>query len=217
MRIDDGQIHRPQQLARVEPQGVGRDEDPINDGVPQGNGFPGLVKSCVRHHGDQPHHEERGHPKQVSGGHAAPLPPVPDQQCRGQGDHDGLAQQPQHEQRQRQKVAPPSELRARFLRKVNPSREGSEIEQGREQVLALNHPGNGFHVQGMNGEHRGEQPGAGHGQPPGQAPQQQRVAQVQHHVDDVIAGRGVPPQLVLQPEGRIDQRPVVPFARDLRG
>ena len=108
-------------------------------------------------------------------------------------------------------TAPP-----RRLREAEPRQEGAEIEQTRQHVLALDNPGNGLHVQGMDGEHRGDQPPAGDGQTRGQAPQQQDVGRVQEDVDGVIAGRGEPPQLVLQPEARIDQRPVVPLVPDLR-
>ena len=68
----------------------------------------------------------------------------------------------------------------------------------------------------MDGEHRGHHPRAGRRQPRQQPPQQQGVGEVQQHVDDMVAGRGVPPQLVLQPEGRVEQRPVVRLVLDLR-
>ena len=44
---------------------------------------------------------------------------------------------------------------------------------------------------------------------PQETPDQQRVDEVQRHVDQVVAERREPPQLVLQPEGRVQQRPVV--------
>ena len=69
----------------------------------------------------------------------------------------------------------------------------------------------------MDGEHRGEEPRPRHGQPPGKAPEKQRIGEVQRDVDRVVAGRREPPQLVLQPEGRIDQRPVVPLFLDGAG
>ena len=71
-------------------------------------------------------------------------------------------------------------------------------------------------MQGVDGEHRGYGPGAGDLQPPGEAPEEDRVGGVQQHVDRVVAGRGEAPQLVLDPEGRIDQRPVMGFVPDVR-
>ena len=231
MRIDDGQVRRPQQLPRVEPQRLRRDERPFDHRVVEGDGFPGRGEQHVRGCGGHSDRKEREQPEQIRagaacercpfplfrGGHAPLLPPVPDQQGRGQRDHDGLAQQPQPEQRECQAIPPRPAPCVWRLHVAHPGRKRREIPQPRQHVLALHDPGDGLHVQGMDGEYRGDQPCAGEGQACPQAPQQQRVDQVQQHVDDVIAGRGEAPQFVLQPEGGVHERPIVGLVPDLRG
>ena len=211
MRIDDGQAGRPEQLPHVEPQGMRGDEHTLDQRVIEGDGLLGPVERRICGRDRQPHGDERYEPDQVRGHDAVPFPPLPDQQCRGQGHHDGLAQHPQHEQRQRQDVPPRPTLRVRLLREAIPGPEGGQIEQRRKHVLAFEDPRHGLHVQRMDGEHRGHDPRAGDGQPPQHMPQQQGIGGVQQDVDGMIPGRREAPQLMFQPEGRIYERPVVPF------
>ena len=63
----------------------------------------------------------------------------------------------------------------------------------------------------MNGEHRGRQPGSGRLKARQQSPQQQRIDEMQDHIDKVITSRIQPPQPAFHPERGIDQGPVMPF------
>lgn len=130
---------------------------------------------------------------------------MPDHQGSREGHDDGLAQHAGRKQRQRHDIAP----RARRFREPQPGGEGGKIEQGRKQILSGDHPGDGLHVQGVYGEHGGDPPRAADLQPLQQPPQQGRVDEVKRHIDRMVAGRREPPELVLEPEGRIEERPVV--------
>ena len=94
-------------------------------------------------------------------------------------------------------------------KKGSPSQQAAQIEQMREHVLAFDGPRNGFHMQRMDGEHRGDEPRARHRQPRQDAPQQHAIGGVQKDVDDVVAVRVVAPQLVLQPEREVGERAIV--------
>ena len=72
-------------------------------------------------------------------------------------------------------------------------------------------------MQRMHGKYRSHKPRARHDQPPQDAPQQQRIDQVQQHVDNMIARRRESPQLVLQPKTRVHHRPVMRLAFNLAG
>ena len=72
-------------------------------------------------------------------------------------------------------------------------------------------------MQGVHGEDRRDDPGAGHGQALQEAPCQQHVDQMKRQVDRVIAERRQPPQLVFQPEAGIHDGPVVPLPLDVGG
>ena len=106
MRIDDGQVRGPRQLADIEPERTRRDQGPLDEGIAErgrcGRGDHPQV------HGDeaQRHAEERHEPQQGAHGHATVLPPVENDQRRGQRDHHVLGQHPRGEQRQRQAVSP---------------------------------------------------------------------------------------------------------------
>ena len=159
------------------------------------------------------HHEERRHPQQIGRGHAALLPPLPDQQCRRQRDHHRLGQQAGGVQCQRRQVAPG----ARRLGETHPRQRRRQVEQAGEHVLELDYPGHRLDVHGMHREHRRHHPGARYRQAPQELPHQERVGQVQQHVDHVEPGRATKaPQLVLQPEQGVDQRPVMPLGLDFR-
>ena len=232
VRIDDGQIRGPRQLADVEPDGTRRDQGPLDEGIAEcgrrGRGDHPQV------HGDeaQRHAEERCQPQQVSHAHAAGPPPVEYHQRRRQRDYHVFGQHPGGEQQQRQAVSPrafsrrkspgacgaPSVAGAfgrtrwtsrRTFQESEPRQDAGQIEQAGEHVFALDRPRDGFDVQRMDGEDRGDDPGAGHGQPQQNPPQQHGVGRVQQHVDHVVAGRREPPQFVFQPEAGVGQRSVV--------
>src|SRR5262245_65692265 len=57
----------------------------------------------------------------------------------------------------------------------------------------------------MEREYGGPEPRARDGEPPEEAPEEQRARGVQKDVDDVIADGREPPEVVLGPEGREDQ------------
>ena len=95
------------------------------------------------------------------------------------------------------------------FRKSEPRQDAGQIEQAGEHVFALDRPRDGFDVQRMDGEDRGDEPGAGHRQPEQHPPQQHTVGRVQQHVDHVVAGRLGSPQFVFQPEAGVGQRSVV--------
>ena len=210
-RVDHRQIRRPQQLAHVEPQRVRRDQHPLHRRVAERERLARGVEREVGGGDGEPAREQRCEAEPVGRGHRAPLPPVPDDERRGQGDRDRLRQQRGREQTEHQAVA----CGPRRLGEPDPGEHRAQVEQRGEQVLALDDPGHRLDVQGMHGEHRGERPGAGHRETQRDAPHQQRVDQVQHQVDEVVAERRQPPQLVLQPEGGIDDRPVVAFVPDV--
>ena len=212
-RVDHGQIRRPQQLADVEPQRASRDQHALDERVAERERLPRGIERQVRRGDDKRYREERRQPRQVGPRDAARLPPVPDEQRRRQRDHDGLRQQAGREEPERQQVAPGP----RRLREPDPGQRGGQVEQGREHVLALDDPGDRLDVQRMDREDRRDDPGAGRRQTPQEAPYQQDVDQVEQHVDRVIAERRQPPQLVLQPEARVDDGPVVPLPLDVGG
>ena len=211
MRVDQAHVGRPEDLAHVEPQGARGDQRPFQQRVAVAPHPARPVECQVRRRDGRSHHEERRHPQQIGRGHAAVLPPLPDQQCRRQGDHHRLGQHAGGVQRQRRQVPP----RARCLGEAYPRQRRRQVEQAGEHVLELDHPGHRLDVHRMHREHRGHDPGARYRQAPQEVPQQERVGQVQQHVDHVEAGRREAPQLVLQPEQGIDQRPVVPLGLDL--
>ena len=205
MGIDNGQIRGIQQLAHVEPERARRDEDPLNDGI---------TERRRRRRGDHPqvnpdqaqrHHKKRRQSQQITGRHPAVPPPVENHQRRGQSDHHVFRQHTGRQQHQGQAVTPP----ARLFQKTRPGQNAGQIKQAGEHVFALNRPGDGFDVQGMDRKDRGDDPGARDRQPPQHPPQQHRIRQVQQHVDHVISGRGESPQLMLQPETGIRHGPVV--------
>ena len=213
MRVDDDEAGRPEQLFGVEPERLRRDQRPLDDGVAEVQRLPGAVERRVGDGDGDSHREERSHPQQVGAGHPAALPPMADQERGRQGDDDGLAEQPENEQGEGQEVMfPPAPFR-----EAEPGRGRGEVEQGRKHVLSLHDPGDGFDVQGVDGEHRRDGPGAGNLQPTGEAPEEQRIGGVEQDVDRVIAGRRESPEFVLDPEGRVDQRPVMPLVRDGAG
>ena len=212
-RIDHRQLHRPQQLARVEPQRPPRDQRPLGQRVAQLQHLPPPVERQVRRRDRRPDHRQRRQPQQIQPPHPAPLPPVPQQQRQRQRHHHRLAQQPGREQHHRQQVA----ARPRRLHEAHPHQHRAQVEQRRQHVLALDDPGHRLHVQRVHREHGGDQHRAGHPQAQQQAPQQQAVEQVQEDVDGVVAGGPQAPQLVLQPEAGVDQRPVVALVLDVGG
>ena len=120
------------------------DQRPLDHRVAEIQRLPGGVERGIGDSDGDAHGEERGQPQQVGAAHPAALPPMADQQRRRQSDDDGLAEQPEDEQDEGEGVVFPP---ARF-REAEPGRDRREVEQRREQVLALDHPGDGFDVQG---------------------------------------------------------------------
>ena len=213
VRVDDDESRRPEQLADIDPQRVRRDEHALDEGVIDVDDF--LVIGHVRGGDAQPHREEWDRAEQVGSGHAPLLPPAVDQQGRGQGDADGFAEQPRGEQHERQDIAPRPVLRVRPFDEAEPRQRCAHVEQDGEQVLAPDHPGDGFDVDRMHGEYRRGDPRPGYRQPRQQPPHQHRIGPVQQQVDGVKAQRGEAPQPMFQPEGRISERPVVALALNL--
>ena len=212
LRIDDGQIDRPQQLAGVEPQCARRDQHPFDRRVAERHGLQRAVERVVRQGDAEAHGEERREAREIRRGDAALLPPVPDEERGGERHHHRLRQQGGDEQHEHQRVSP----RPGRGDEAQPRVRRGQVEQRREQVLALNDPGYRLDMEGMHGEHRRSEPGARNREPCQQPPHQHDIGKVQRHVDGVIARRGQPPQLVLQPERRVDDGPVVALARDGR-
>ena len=136
---------------------------------------------------------------------------MPDEQCRWQRYHDGLRQHAGDEHHQHQEIA----CHRRCLGEPHPGQESREVEQSGEHVLPLDDPGHRLDVNGVHGEDHRDQPRPGNRQPAHQAPHEKRVDEVQHQVDDVVAEGIETPKLVLQPEGRVDDRPVVAFVADV--
>ena len=137
--------------------------------------------------------------------HPALSPPVPHDERGGQGDGGRLRQHRRRVTGQRQAVASPP----RRLGESNPRERRAQVEQRGQQVLAPDDPGHRLDVQGMDGEQRGDRPAPRRPEHPHEPPDEHGVERVQRHVDGVIARRVQPPELVLEPERRVRQRPVV--------
>ena len=90
----------------------------------------------------------------------------------------------------------------------DPDKRGREVEQTGQHVLPLDCPRDRLGVDGVDGEYRGDEQRSRHSESPEDAPQEERVRQVQQHIDGVVTGRGEPPHLVLQPERGVGHRPV---------
>jgi len=144
-------------------------------------------------------------------------PPVHQQQDDGHGDEHRFGHQARQEENKNGKVA----LRSRPLRVKRVGPQGEHPEEGAEHVLALGDPGDGLHVQGVQGEQ-----GGGEGaSPPGLRhtlqgeEEQDRVERVKEHVDEMVgAGTGSeqpavehvrePRQRVPVPQGRRCEGPL---------
>ena len=86
-------------------------------------------------------------------------------------------------------------------------------EARRERVLALGNPRDGFDVHGMHDENHRGQEGARNPEPAQDGPEEQRIADVQKHIGEVVAGRIHAPQAPFQPERTIGERPIVHWHR----
>ncbi len=105
-------------------------------------------------------------------------------------------------------------LRGRFLRLagVSPGEERvgcEEREDEGEGVLPLRDPGDGLHADGVQREGRGGKPGAGEGEAPEEPPEKQRTDPMEEDVDDVVSEGVEPPDSLLDPVGREDERVVL--------
>ena len=229
-RIDHRQIRRPRQLADIEPEGAGGDEHPLQQRI---------VKGRRRRRGDHPqiqgndaerHGEEGRKQQQVPPGDAAALPPMENHQRGRQRDHHVLGQHPSGEQHQSQGIAPAKFRRRGCQRrsarsaakgrspfqKRRPGPDAGEVKQPGKHILALNGPSDGFHMQGMHGEDRGDPPSARHRQTSQNPPKQKRVGGMQQHVHHMVADRIKSPEFVLQPKAGVGERPIVRFVRFVR-
>ena len=244
-RIDDRQVGGPHQLAGVEPQAARGDQRSLGKPVVEGDFPPGCVIRPVGEGDTQGDQQERRDSPCIRPRHSPVLPPEPDRERDRQGDRHRLGQHGHHQQSQRRQVesrarhadgvkqpAPPGRSRAQMclcclrvaevgpaiasvVQGTNPEKRCGHVEKAGEQVLASDGPGHRLDMHGMNREYRGHDPGARHGETSQQAPQQQDVDHVQQHIDQVSAKRSETPKLVLQPECRVGDRPVVPFPLDV--
>ena len=216
-RVDDGQVRRPCQLAEVEPHSAGSDQEPLDEGMIEGCRRLGGDQQQIERDQRQRHDEEGRQPRDIRQRNAPAAPPVQDQQRDRQRDDHVLRQHAGGQQPQRTAVAPAAcssgASPAHFPggQEAQPHRHAAEVAQRGEHVLAFDGPGHGFHVQWMNGEHRGDEPRAGGRERRQDAPQQHGVGGMQQYVHGVVAVGRESPELVLQPERGVDQRPIEGF------
>ncbi len=93
--------------------------------------------------------------------------------------------------------------------KAQVSEGGQKIEQTGERVFSLGNPRDGFHLNRMDRPEKRPEPGRFQAQAAQRAPEDDRAARVEHHVDDVIAQAVQAPAFVLDPESCEDERVVM--------
>jgi hypothetical protein len=92
---------------------------------------------------------------------------------------------------------------------------GAEIENGRKGVFLLRDPGHGLNGDGMQREQQCGEPHAGDPEASQDGSDEAGRGRVQEDVDQMIAGRPVAPQAVLDPECRVQQRIVLLGSADV--
>jgi hypothetical protein len=213
-RIDEHQVRRPHQLARVEPQRPARDQSAIEPRLAEPLATrPPVVRLQVHRHHDErrPHRHQGGQRQKVTADDPATLPPHHQQQRRRQEARRRLTQQRADKERHPQHVRHPPAGRSRTRHPQVPHEQQHrrQEERRRQDVLQFAHPRHRLHVHGVHREHRRRQPRRRQSQHTQQTPQQHRVERVQQDVDQVVADGVLPPQPVLEPEGRRGQRVVL--------
>ena len=84
-----------------------------------------------------------------------------------------------------------------------------EREDERERVLPLGHPRDRLDADGMERERGRGEPRARERQPTQEAPEEERCARMEEDVDEVVAEGVEPPEELLDPERREDERVVL--------
>ena len=177
--------------------------------------------------------EEGGEAEEVAFGDAAAFPPGEDEEGGGEGGGDafghegdekenGGGDQPERAGDQvfsarcfwlRSRLAagwlpdsgdPPPAI-AGFVQvcPADPGESGEEVEEEGEGVFAFGDPGDGFDVDGVEGEEGGGEEGDAVGEAEGaeESPEEQGAEEVEGDVGDVVAEGVVLPEVVFDPEG----------------
>ena len=92
---------------------------------------------------------------------------------------------------------------------------GPEIQDSRKRVFQLGDPGHGFDVHGVKREQHAGEYRSGHREPAQQHHDEKRRERVQEDVDEVITEGVLAPELVKEPEGRMNDRVVLLRRSDL--
>ena len=158
--------------------------------------------------------------KHVAPADPAALPPGMEQEDAGEHDDAALAQHREREEKKGKKIgwsalAPARwfgrrRLQARWGQRAPPFVVGqvgqhrAEQEGEGQRVLQLGNPGDRFHRERMDDEEQGGQPcepgrAGNDAQPDQQAPEQKCAQEVQPHVQQVIARRGIAPEMPGDP------------------
>ena len=129
----------------------------------------------------------------------------------GSEHDDRLREERADEEDEREPIRRPA-TRCGFLLEVVEAEVGEERaqrERQREHVLPLGDPRDRLDHHRMHREDRRREPGSGHAEPPQRAPGEDGAERVQRDVHRVVARRLEPPELVLDPEQRVDERVVL--------
>ena len=116
-----------------------------------------------------------------------------------------LLKQPQHKQPERPQIQRPLPR----LVEAEVDHRGRQVEHAGKGVLQLRDPGHRLHLHRMQGEDGRRQVRPGDRQPPQDQGHHQGRQGVQPNVHQVVAERRVAPQLVLDPEGAVQQRVIL--------
>ena len=200
MRIQDGEVGGPEELAEVAGDGDGGVGQPAGQRLVQAEGAAGVLgeegDDGGGEHGRQEGQlfpDERPDIPARRPGQTPQRPDVEQQEQAREGDEHRLGQQPGHEGGEGQGVpaAGPGEPVAPARGVSDPRVQGKQAQEGGEQVLAFRDPDDGLDPQGMPGKE-----GGGHGahpEGPGQVPEEEEdehgVDGMQQHAGGVVAER----------------------------
>ena len=190
VRVEDGEVHRPERVDDVGPVRAERIADPerrrealeILKRSPVALGRDGN-RADRRHQGKERELFENGaaqpSPFPALGlrrvAQAPERPFVEEQQDEGPGDEGGLRHQPQGETAEHGRIEGPPAADEALV-----GEQGEHGEQAGEDVLASRRPRHGFDVQGMQREHRGDERA-----PPAGARHALEREEEQHRIRDV--------------------------------
>ena len=158
----------------------------------------------------------------------APLPPQDDEEHGGENARRRLREEGEREEHERRGAEraraagcdgaagspfasrfTPRRRRAPRRRRQDSGVRGEQRQNERQRVLSLGHPGDRLHAHGVQREGRRGEPRAGQPEAAQEPPEEQRGGGVEQDVDEVVAERVQPPEALLDPERREDERVVL--------